>query len=70
MSLKIAAYMQHLADSAAARAEFQKDKTAAMTKFGLNAEDQAIVASGDHARIRAAVASSDQKLSKAMPIVM
>ena len=44
MSLRIAAYMKHLADDAEARAEFERDRTAAMTKFGLNAQDQAIVA--------------------------
>ena len=68
MSLKIAAYMQHLTDDANARAEFHADPEGAMTKFGLNAQERAVVATRDPAKIRAAVAKVDPKRGPSVPI--
>jgi hypothetical protein len=56
--MKIAAYMKHLTDDPNARAEFHADPEGAMTRFGLNAEERAIVATQDPAKIRAAVAKT------------
>jgi hypothetical protein len=56
--MTIAAYMQHLTDDTSARAAFHSDPEGAMTKFGLNAEERAIVATRDHAKIQAAVAKT------------
>jgi hypothetical protein len=56
--MKIAAYMRHLTDDPNARAEFHRDPEGAMTAFGLNAEERAIVATRDPGKIRAAVAKT------------
>jgi hypothetical protein len=53
--MKIAAYMKHLTDDANARAEFHRDPEGAMTRFGLNSEERAIVTTRDPAKIRAEV---------------
>ncbi len=56
--MKIAAYMKHLTDDPNARAEFHADPEGAMTRFGLSAEERAVVATKDHAKIQAAVAKA------------
>lgn len=68
MSIKIAAYMQHLTGDPSALAEHRRDPKAAMTKFGLSAADQAIVSSGDHEKIREAVAGATAELARTMVI--
>ena len=68
MSRKIAAYMHVLTVSEEARAEFHENKAGAMTEFGLSAQEQEIVLSDDHARIRAAVAATDAALAAVMVI--
>ena len=66
--MKIAAYMAYLTRNKSARDEFQADPNAAMTKFGLSAEDQAIVATRDPDKIRAAVAKDSPKSAPSLQI--
>ncbi|HST25060.1 MAG TPA: hypothetical protein VLJ76_03630 [Gaiellaceae bacterium] len=70
MSKKIAAYVQLLATSAEARAEFKTDPDGAMESFGLSVEEQTVVASGNPDEIRAAVAQVDPDLARRLHIVM
>jgi Aromatic-ring-opening dioxygenase LigAB, LigA subunit len=65
--MTIAAYMAHLTSDKSARDEFHRDPEGAMTRFGLSAEDRAIVATRDPAKIRAAVAKVEPKRSQ-LPI--
>jgi hypothetical protein len=69
MSQMIADYMHALATDPAKLAAFRADRTAAMTAFGLSAEDQAIVQQGP-AAIQAAVARVDPQGAQHMQIVM
>jgi hypothetical protein len=68
MSQRIVDYMQLLTVDEQARADFHRDPDGAMTSFGLSLEERTIVASGDPARIRAAVAKSDSRAAKLLTI--
>lgn len=64
----IAAYMDHLTASQQARDDFARDPVGAMTKFGLNAADQAVVSTRDPVKIRAAAAKEDAARDRVLSI--
>jgi len=59
MSSKIGDYMDHLTENKLPQDAHKADPQAAMTRFGLNAAERAVVATGDHEQIRTAVAKAD-----------
>ena len=70
MGKRIADYMRHLTAHPEAVEEFRRDARGAMERFGgLSEEEKEIVASGDHDRIRAAVAANtDEQTAMALKI--
>ena len=70
MSTAISDYMAHLAESEEAREQHRADPDAAMSKHNLSDEERAVVKSGDHEQIRAAVRGSNPGLADTMSIIL
>ena len=67
---RIADYMAELAKDPAARKAFNDDPDKAMRDFGLTAEERAVVATRDPAKIREAVRKKDPKAVETLAIVL